>query len=95
MPNTRLLVYFHLMWTAVMAGLTLLLSLRFPYPETTRWFRITLALLAACALAVLPLIGAESFALLWLPASAFVAATVAFIVFSVQVIRTHFQRLRK
>ncbi len=95
MPNTRLVVYFHLLWTAVMAGLALLLSLRFPYPETNRWFRITLALLVASALAVLPLLGADSFSLLWLPASAFAAATVAFVIFSVQVIRTHFQRLRK
>ncbi len=95
MPNVRLVVYFHLLMTAVMAGLALLLSLRFPYPETTLWFRITLGVLVACALAVLPLLGAENLSLLWLPALAFGAATICFLVFSVQVIRAHFERLRK
>ncbi len=93
MPNIRLVVYFHLMWTGVMAGLALLLSLRFPYAETSRWFRITMALLALCALAVLPLLWATTFALILLPASAFLVATIAFVIFSVQVIRSHYQRL--
>ena len=95
MPHVRLVVYFHLLWTAVLAGLALLLSLRFPYPETTRWFHITLGLLVARALAVLPLLWAGSFSLIWLPASAFVVATIAYVIFSVQVIRIHYQRLIK
>ncbi len=93
--NPRLLVYFHLLWTAVLAGLALLLSIRFPYAETTRWFRITLALLVLTAVAVLPLLAAESYSLLWLPASTFIAATAAFTVFSVKVIRAHLDRLRR
>jgi len=92
-PNVRLVFYFHLLWTGVMAGLALLLSLRFPYPETNRWFRITMGLLVLCALAVLPLLWAATFALIWLPASAFLVATIAFVIFSVQVIRSHYQRL--
>lgn len=95
MPNIHLVVYFHLLWTAVLTGLALLLSLRFPYPETNRWFRITLTLLGACALAALPLLWATNYSLLWLPAATFVAAIIAFVIFSVQVIRTHYQRLVK
>ena len=95
MPNVHLVVCFHLLWTSVLAGLALLLSLRFPYPETTRWFRLTLALVVACAFAVLPLLWTNSFSLIWLPASAFAVATIAFVIFSVQVIRSHFQRLRR
>ncbi len=95
MPNVHLVVYFHLLWTSVLAGLALLLSLRFPYPETTRWFRLTLALVVACAFAVLPLLWTNSFSLIWLPAFAFAVATIAFVIFSVQVIRSHFQRLRR
>ena len=95
MDRVRLVVYLHLMWTGVMAGLTLLLSMRFPYPETTTWFRITLALLAACALAVVPLLGGGSLSRIWLPFVAFVAATLSFVVFSVQVIRVHIRRLQR
>ena len=95
MTNVRLAVYSHLLWTSVLAGLALLLSLRFPYPETTRWFRLTLALVVACALAVLPLLWANDFSLIWLPASAFVAATIAFVIFSVRVIRSHYERMRR
>ena len=95
MPNVHLVVYFHLLWTSVRAGLVLLLSLRFPYPETTRWFRLTLALVGTCALAVLPLLWTDSFSLIWLPASGFAAATIASLIFSVQVIRSHFKRLRR
>ncbi len=95
MPGVPLLVYSHLLFTGVLAALALLLNLRFPYPETTAWFRITLALLVACALAVLPLLGAGDFSFLWIPFMAFALATTSFVVFSVKVIRSHFDRLRK
>ena len=95
MPNVHLVVYSHLLWTSVLGGLALLLSLRFPYSETARWFRLTLALVIACGFAVLPLLWTNSFSLIWLPASAFAVATIAFVIFSVQVIRSHLERLRR
>lgn len=95
MINFRLIFYFHLLWIGVLAALTLLLSLRFPYPETNRWFRITLMLLAASAAAAAPLFSASTAGVLWLPLLTFVVATIAFVVFSVQVIRTHYRRLRR
>lgn len=78
-----------------MAGLALLLSIRFPYPEATNWFRITIALLVACASAVAPLLVSGSLALLWIPLAAFIIATLAFLTFSVKIIRAHYERLKR
>ena len=90
-----LVVIAHLLFTGVLTALALLLSVRFPYRETTTWFRITLALLAASAVAVTPLLGASNFSFLWLPFLVFGVALLAFLVFSARVIRSHFDRLRR
>ena len=91
--NVQFLVLFHLLATAVLAGLTLLLSIRFPYPETILWFRLALALVGVTGVAVLPLL-TGSYGLLWLAPGSFVAATAVFLVFAIQVARAHYRRLR-
>jgi hypothetical protein len=91
--SLRLLVFFHLLWTAVLAGLSLLLSIRFPYRETAGLFRLTLALLAVTGLAVIPLLFRRT-DLFWLAPITFAVATIAFTVFAIQVLRTHVRRMR-
>jgi len=91
--SLRFLVFAHLLWTAVLTGLTLVLSARYPYPETARWFRLTLIFLAVTALSPIPLLW-KVVSLLWVPPATFVLAIAAFLVYTVMVAREHLDHLR-
>lgn len=91
--SLRFLVSAHLLWTAVLTGLTLVLSARYPYPETAKWFRLALILLAVTALSPIPLLD-RIVSLLWLPPATFVLALAAFLVYTVMVARVHLGHLR-
>jgi hypothetical protein len=86
--NFRLLALQHLLGTAVLAALTLYLSLRFPMPAANRHLYVTLGLEAAAALAVLPFFRAEHPGVLAaLPFALFVAALLAFLFYARHIIR--------
>ncbi len=92
--SIRFLVFAHLLWTGVLTGLTLVLSARYPYPATAKWFRLTLLLLAVTALAPLPLLWKLMF-LLWLPPLTFLLAIAAFLAYAVMVARAHLDHVRR
>ncbi len=92
--NLKLLVFAHLLWTAVMTGLALVLNTRYPYPQTVLWFRVTLVLLALTALSPLPVLW-HYLKLLWLPPVTFLLATTGFVVYSVMVMRAHIAAVRR
>lgn len=92
--STRFLVFAHLLWTGVLTGLTLVLSVRYPYPSTMKWFRLTLLLLAVTALSPLPLLWKLLY-LLWLPPLTFLLALAAFLVYVVLVARAHLDHIRR
>lgn len=92
--NLKLLVFAHLLWTGVMAGLTLLLNARYPYPQTHFFYRLTLLLLALTALSPLPVLW-HYLRLLWLPPLSFGIATVGFVVYGVMVMRAHIAYVRR
>ncbi len=92
--SIRFLVCAHLLWTGVLTGLTLVLSVRYPYPETQKWFRLTLLLLAVTALSPLPLLWKLMY-LLWMPPLTFLLAMAAFITYAVMVARAHLDYIRR
>jgi hypothetical protein len=90
--NYRALGLQHLLGTGLLAGLTLLFSLRYPDPRFNREFRWTLALLGLAALAAIPLFrGERPGKLAFAPLVLFVAALLSFLVY---VGRTAAGRLR-
>lgn len=92
----RALALWHLLGTAILAALTLLVSIRFPEPSAERLFRLTLALLALSALAAIPLFSASAPGrLLLVPLAVFVAGTLAFLVFCAKVISERYRALRR
>jgi hypothetical protein len=94
LANVRLLVFAHLLWSAVLTGLALLVNIRHPYPQAAVWFRLTLILLAITTLSPLPLLWGR-FSFLWIPPVTFVLASLAFLVYGFVVARAHFDHLRK
>ena len=90
--NYRLLALEHLLGTALLAGLTLLMSIRFDERGADRHFHATLALLVLSALSVIPLFrDTPPGRLIFLPLACFVAALAAFVAFVIKATR---ERLR-
>ncbi len=93
--NFRLLALEHLLGTAVLAGLTLLMSIRYPEPAAERHFRLTLLLLALSAVAVAPLFLESPGRLIFLPLGVFLAALLAFLAFVTKTIHQRYLTLRR
>ncbi len=92
----RLLGLEHLLGTAVLAGMTLFLSIRFPEPGANFHFRLTLALLAFSALSTIPFfLDAAPGRLALLPLGVFLAATLAFLSFAGKVITERIRAPRR
>jgi hypothetical protein len=90
--NYHLLALEHLLGTGLLAGLTLLMSIRFAEPGADRHFHATLALLALSALSVIPLFrDTPPGRLIFLPLALFVASLAAFVAFVIKATR---ERLR-
>ena len=94
--NYRLLGLEHLLGTALLAGLTLLMSIRFAEPGADRYLHVTLTLLALSALAVIPLFrDTPPGRLVFLPLAFFVAALAAFVVFVLKAARERRRNRRR
>lgn len=90
--NFRLLALQHLLGSGLLAGLTLVTSLRFPEPGANRFLYLTLALQTAGAAGVIPLFrDTPPGRLIYVPLGLFVAGLLSFLVFVVMVTR---ERLR-
>src|SRR5207244_1906099 len=85
--NYHLLAFQHLLGTAILAGLTLVLSMRMPEPGAERSFRLALLLEAFSGIGVLPLfMDAPSRGLVTLSLAAFAAASLGFLIFTARTI---------
>src|SRR5690242_6872336 len=92
----RILALQHLLGTAVMAGLTLFFSMRFPEPAANREFRATLGFLALSALSVIPLFVVQPPGrLVWPPLILFLAGLLSFLVYVLQAARLRLKAERK
>ncbi len=94
--NYRLLAFQHLLGTAVLTAMTLLLSIRFPQSGTERYFRVTLALLALSAAAVIPLFGSSpTRRLAFLPLVLFLVAVISFLLLVTKTTRELYRKIRE
>ena len=94
--NYHLLAFQHLLGTAVLAAMTLLLSIRCPQSGAERHFRVTLALLALSALAVIPLFGSTpTRRAALIPLALFLAAIISFLLFVTKTTRELYRKIRE
>ena len=92
----RMLGLQHLLGTAVLAGLTLFFSMRYPEPRANREFRWTLLLLALSALSVTPLFVVQPPGrLVWAPLLFFIAGLLCFLIFVIRAARAHLESERE
>ncbi len=95
MFDYRLLALEHLLGTALLAGLTLYLSIRMPEPGALLTLRIALATEALAGLAAVPLFGsAPTRVMAWISMGVFVAAVAAFLAFGAITIRERIRAIK-
>ena len=96
MIDYQILALEHLLGTAVLAGLTLFFSMRFPEPGANREFRATLGFLTISALSVIPLFVVQPPGrLVWPPFILFLAGLLSFLVYVIQAARERLRRERE